>query len=915
MSATTSISSGIDFSVGVVLFACTSAKSQSLTWLFIVFFFTLAQVTAEQVSVTPREVPSIIDHHFHSGSFSSDSSLEEPPLTIVQSRHKSEADQFVASVVSWASQHTVSDQCVSDLFAMIGRELSRVGAATELSISQFAAKIPQNLREAHTLLSPYHNTNLELEEHVVCRECHSVYCMPLSEIPDVCTHISAPDHTQRDRRAQCGEALFSKPPSGKSARQPIMTYPYVPLKESIQNILARPGLVQQCQRFHPPRSDTGAPLLADIYDGKMWKQFLSVDGKPFLHHGDPNVLNLAFQINVDWFQPFTRTQYSVGGIYLTILNLPRSVRYKLCNTILGGIIPGPKEPKLHMNSFLAPLVDDLLSLWEGIEININDQRSGHPTTLQVRGALISVVCDIPALSKLAGFLSHTATIGCSKCLKEFPTVAFGDKTNYSGFDRENWPTRDDHTHRLLAREYLRKAHRSQQKQFESQHGFRYSELLRLPYFDIVNCCTVDPMHNLFEGTAKYFLNLLQQKKVLTKELLHKIEVRVLAIKSLKDVGRLPLKIASGFAGFKADQWRNWTVIYSEIALRGVIPAEHYDCWCQFAKACQILCTRVIYSHQVEEADRLLQSFCVTYSQLFSTLDCTMNMHKHLHLKECMEYFGPIYGFWCFPFERFNGKLSSYHTNSKSIEVQIARKFLRDQCLSSSEMIESSHSRTHDLPCTLTERTYKNVCNLQSCVLPVRPFLFSLNEVGTSTVTTGPGRSQLLSMPNQHLILSVYEALYGSLSEFKLLSLVQVEAYTEVQLCGDRLTTRASSSTLVSVLWPPTCEPGHATEKRIGKITGLFKHTLTSRTLGTIEHLFAQVEFYSRHPNEHLYDSNRIVVTWTQVDVETTRLWKFVPIHRIAGICAYGELPTLLPNGLEQTLLVCNILPLNFTIED
>lgn len=78
------------------------------------------------------------------------------------------------------------------------------------------------------------------------------------------------------------------------------------------------------------------------------------------------------------------------------------------------------------------------------------------------------------------------------------------------------------------------------------------------------------MHNLFEGTAKYFLSLLLEKKVLTKESVNEIEA---------------LKISSGFAGFKADQWRNWTVIYSEITLRGVIPAEHFELtYLQISKA-------------------------------------------------------------------------------------------------------------------------------------------------------------------------------------------------------------------------------------------------------------------------------------------------------------------------------------------
>ena len=94
----------------------------------------------DRVSVIQGEFPSVIDHYFLSRSFSSDSSLEGPRL-VAQSRDHSRADQFVASVISWTSQYTVSDQCVPDLFALIVRELRYVCEATELSSSQFAAKI------------------------------------------------------------------------------------------------------------------------------------------------------------------------------------------------------------------------------------------------------------------------------------------------------------------------------------------------------------------------------------------------------------------------------------------------------------------------------------------------------------------------------------------------------------------------------------------------------------------------------------------------------------------------------------------------------------------------------------------------------------------------------------------------------
>ena len=56
---------------------------------------------------------------------------------------------------------------------------------------------------------------------------------------------------------------------------------------------------------------------------------------------------------------FHTSEYSVGVIYLCLNNLPRTLRYKRENIIIVGIIPGPSEPKLIMDSYIMPLVQDL----------------------------------------------------------------------------------------------------------------------------------------------------------------------------------------------------------------------------------------------------------------------------------------------------------------------------------------------------------------------------------------------------------------------------------------------------------------------------------------------------------------------------------------------------------------------------
>ena len=81
---------------------------------------------------------------------------------------------------------------------------------------------------------------------------------------------------------------------------------------------------------------------------------------------------------------------------------------------------------------------------------------------------------------------------------------------------------------------------------------------------------------------------------------------------------------------------------------------------------------------VEEAHRLLRAYCEGVEDFFGKQSCTMNMHLHLHLRDCAMDYGPLYGYWCFPFERYNGTIGNYTTNYKSIEKQFASKCLWEQ---------------------------------------------------------------------------------------------------------------------------------------------------------------------------------------------------------------------------------------------
>jgi hypothetical protein len=75
-------------------------------------------------------------------------------------------------------------------------------------------------------------------------------------------------------------------------------------------------------------------------------------------------------INLDWFQPYDGTFYSIKVIYAAICNLPWDMQFKRENMLVLGLLLGPNEMSLHkINHYLAPIVDELVLLWDEVTLN------------------------------------------------------------------------------------------------------------------------------------------------------------------------------------------------------------------------------------------------------------------------------------------------------------------------------------------------------------------------------------------------------------------------------------------------------------------------------------------------------------------------------------------------------------------
>ena len=83
--------------------------------------------------------------------------------------------------------------------------------------------------------------------------------------------------------------------------------------------------------------------------------------------------------------------------------------------------------------------------------------------------------------------------------------------------------------------------------------------MNLPYFNCVRFHVIDPMHNLYLGTSKYIMKNIWLDK--DSPLIHKKDFQIIQERVDKcivpsDMGRVPLKIASSFTSFTADQREN-----------------------------------------------------------------------------------------------------------------------------------------------------------------------------------------------------------------------------------------------------------------------------------------------------------------------------------------------------------------------
>ena len=796
-----------------------------------------------------------------------------PPPLLCDSPQKSKEDQEMEAVVWWIvaflslfqTLHFIPERAMSWLFRFLCTLLKYCNRFTP-RIAQIIKLLPSSPYMRDKYLS---KGTIDILQHVVCRDCHSHYtynqCIEKSG-----SQIKSKQCWNLSFSHYCSTRLLKEvvSSSGNLKLYPYKVYSHLSIITSLQKLLLRPGFVAMCESTRTIHE--GCSHLTDIQNGMIWKQFLQYDGNDFLI----SPYCYAFMLNVDWFQPFENHNYSVGVIYLAVLNLPRNMRYKRENIILVGLIPGPTEPPLNINSYLAPLVSDLLLLWSGVSLRISD---GDYQV--VKAALLAVSCDLPAGRKVCGFLSHSANLGCSRCYSSF-SCGFGKRNNYSNFDRSNWMSRSNDKHRADVQSLEHCKTKRERLDKELQLGCRYSELLKLPYFNPVRHLLIDPMHNLFLGTAKYVTQKIWiGTQLLQKQQLDTIHKRLQQVNVPMHIGRLPSRIDSG-ATFTAEQWMNWTIYFSIYCLHGLLSASEIECWRHFVLACKRLCKRSISNDDITVADGLLLQFGKRLKGLYGKHVITPNMHLQCHLSDCIQDYGPLHAFWLFSFERYNGILGNQPTNNRCIEMQLMNRFLKDN---------------HHLELIHLAETMPLFDDFGPCVSQHAKSFHSTDTTSKDYDATDidflePTKytCKVLCTDEVEVLQKVYCSLYpqceSDIKEKKIKILTCVKVFSYVLMNGKKLSSaRDTSGKVPYILARPMFPFGNTAEDvRPAYIQSFVQHTFLRSDGGSAEsHLFAEVMWPQVHPQRHVI--GKPVEVWCKDLYEPTCTNLFLPVQNVSSL--------------------------------
>lgn len=197
-----------------------------------------------------------------------------------------------------------------------------------------------------------------------------------------------------------------------SENKPRNTFSYLPIIPRLVNLFTDAPTVEKMEYRAQYQNDGNS--ISDIFDADHYYHLrhtkVSIGEEELGHRFFSQPTDIALGISTDGFGPFKSRKQTCWPLIAFNYNLPPKIRFHLVNIICVGIIPGPKQPK-DLDSFLIPLVDELLKLLQGISA----YDAYRQRLFALRAYLILIFGDMPAVAKLMRMKGHNGLVPCRAC--------------------------------------------------------------------------------------------------------------------------------------------------------------------------------------------------------------------------------------------------------------------------------------------------------------------------------------------------------------------------------------------------------------------------------------------------------------------------------------------------------------------
>ncbi|KAI9068777.1 hypothetical protein FKP32DRAFT_1560994 [Trametes sanguinea] len=164
--------------------------------------------------------------------------------------------------------------------------------------------------------------------------------------------------------------------------------------------------------------------------------------------------------------------------------------------------------------------------------------------------------------------------------------------------------------------------------------------------------------------------------VFTEDVLKQVREDITSIQLPTWMEKPPSNFGSAAHGkLKADAWRTVCSVHLIITLVRLwgsstsTPAERavLENFVQLIVAVDVATRRAMSDSRAALYDECMESYLGGLLALFKH-PLVPNHHLSLHLRQCLELFGPVHGWWAYPFERYNGLLQRMNTNYHTAEM-------------------------------------------------------------------------------------------------------------------------------------------------------------------------------------------------------------------------------------------------------